>query len=66
MFISVKEGITTGFDSSGRYFHNFDDVLINEILMNTKSLQIVEDWHSKDSLHRMSFTWRNIVFRKEE
>lgn len=64
IFISMKEGVENGFDADGRYFINFNDEILNSIVMENDKLIIKEDWYSKDLMERKGFRWRNVIFSK--
>ena len=60
IFISVKEGIITGFDNEGRYMRNFSE---KELLLRLKSagLDTIEVDRSVDQFGRDGFNWLNIT-----
>lgn len=65
LYVSVKSGIKTGTDESGRYFRNFSEEDIPEMADGTANLEIKELWYTDDSLARTDFRWLNlIVIRK--
>lgn len=60
IYISVKSGITTGYDEKGRYMRNFtEDELI--ILLHSKGIEIVEKWNTADKMNREGFFWINLI-----
>lgn len=62
-FLSVKEGIKTGFDEKGRYMHNYTEQELRSKLQNY-GLEIISINTSKDSLGRDGFHWLNVFCRK--
>jgi len=64
-FISMKTGIKTGLDKLGRYFLNFDDVTLNDILHSNDRLQVIGKWKSCDSMGRADFEWYNVILKLE-
>ena len=63
IFISVKEGIPTGTNKDGRYFHNYTQ---NEIcnILNKAGLEIIDIEITKDLLKRYNFQWLCIFARR--
>lgn len=64
IYISVKSGVETGLDDSGRYIRNFTEEDIREIANSVEGLRIVELWHTRDTLSRKGFKWLNVIFIK--
>lgn len=63
MFLSVKEGIETGYDDKGRYMRNFtEDELVEKL--KTAGLEVLEVNRTTDSLGRKEFQWLNIFARR--
>ncbi len=60
IYISVKCGINTGYDDSGRYMRNFTEEEIKE-LMNSTGLEIKEFWKSQDKIGRDDIMWINAI-----
>lgn len=63
IFISVKEGIPTGTNKDGRYFHNYTQNEICDIL-NKAGLEIIDIEITKDLLKRYNFQWLCIFARR--
>ena len=63
LFVSVKNGITTGLDDQGRYFTNFTEDLLSEICKENPQLSLIERWESSDGMDREGFVWWNLIFR---
>ncbi|MBE6045469.1 MAG: class I SAM-dependent methyltransferase [Clostridiales bacterium] len=62
LFISVKEGIKTGYDEKGRYMRNYTEQDLRSKLRNA-SFEIIEIDTSEDSLGRDGFRWLNAFCR---
>ena len=65
VYISVKTGIETGVDNTGRYFRNFIEKDIDEMLDHTTIFKIRELWYSEDSLSRTEFRWMNAIITRK-
>ena len=63
IFVSVKEGIPTGINKDGRYFHNYTQNEICDIL-NKAGLEIIDIEITKDLLKRYNFQWLCIFARR--
>ena len=61
LFISVKEGIETGFDESGRYFRDFNEESLRALFSKDRGLKIEKIWYTDDKMQRTSFRWLNAV-----
>lgn len=61
LFMSVKSGIETGLDEQGRYFRNFTEENVHEIIDRHRALRIKEIWYTEDKLARYSFKWMNAI-----
>ena len=63
IFLSVKEGIETGYDDKGRYMRNYTE---DELLTKLKAagLEVLEADHTGDSLGRTEFRWLNVFAKK--
>ena len=61
IYISVKSGVQTGLDGEGRYFRNYKEDDIYELVNLCKELEIKELWYSDDSLARIGFRWLNVI-----
>ncbi len=62
-YISMKSGIEEGYDDSGRYFSNFTEARLQQILSRSTSLRLIECWRTKDELSREDFEWINFILR---
>ena len=64
LFMSVKSGIETGTDSYGRYFRDFEEDDIDELLARYPGLELKELWYTEDAFHRNSFRWLNVLIKR--
>lgn len=65
IYVSGKNGIQTGTHSDGRFFLEFNETLLREIL-ETASLRVEEIWYSEDAVGRNEFQWMNFVLKYQE
>ena len=65
IFVSVKTGIETGYDSAGRYLKDFTEHDIYTLLENVTDVHIKELWYTNDSLNRSVFKWLNVIAVRE-
>lgn len=63
LYASGKNGIQTGRCGDGRYFLEFNEALLQEILGIAAYLEIDEIWYSKDVSGRSEFQWMNFVLK---
>ena len=61
LFMSVKSGIETGIDRYGRYFRDFEEDDIDELLARYPGLELKELWYTEDAFHRNDFRWLNVL-----
>lgn len=61
LFASVKSGIQTGFSEDGRFFQNYSEDSIKDIINKNQGLTLKELWYSQDSLDRDGFRWMNFI-----
>ncbi len=62
-YISMKSGIVDGYDDVGRYFTDFTEEKVQQILSKSTALQLIECWRTKDELNRENFEWINFIIR---
>lgn len=60
LYASRKNGIQTGICGDGRYFLEFNEALLMEIL-ETAPLKAEEIWYSEDAMERGGFRWMNFI-----
>ena len=65
IYISMKEGIDTGFDSNGRFFVNFSKEILDDMLENSY-LKIKTYWETEDIMHRDDFIWINAILQRDK
>ena len=59
---SFKTGVETGYDELGRFFTDFTDGLLAEILSGNSEYELLTKTHSEDPQGRTGFLWTNCVF----
>lgn len=64
LFMSVKTGIETGIDNYGRYFKDFEETDIHELLARHPELKLKEIWYTEDKLTRDTFKWLNVLIMR--
>ena len=64
LYISMKQGIKTGYDNRGRFFTDFSENIIREIILKCKTLEILDIWNTEDGLGRNDAKWLNVIIRK--
>lgn len=63
IFISMKEGLLKEYDDKGRFFCHFDESVLSSILQKLHSFEVIEKWHTADSLSRSGFKWLNFMLK---
>ena len=63
IYISGKNGISTGEVEDGRFFLEFTDQLVEKILTVNKQLKLEQLWYTEDVSGRRGFRWLNVVLR---
>jgi len=63
LFLSVKEGIATGYDEKGRYMQNYTETELEESLRQAE-LKVLEICRTEDKLGREDFAWLNTIATK--
>ena len=66
LYISMKMGIQTGSDNYGRFFTDFSEEKVQQIVAKSTALVIVDSWETRDALARKEFRWINLIFKKRE
>lgn len=64
VYISLKSGIETGIDVTGRYFTNFTEEKVRQIISKNTAMEVVDSWKTEDKLQREGFVWINLVLQK--
>ena len=62
IYISGKNGISTGEVEDGRFFLEFTDRLVEKILTVNKQLKLEQLWYTEDVSGRRGFRWINVIF----
>ena len=63
IYVSGKRGIETGYGKDGRFFLEFTEDLLQEILNCNPHLELVETWDSEDGKGRTEIRWMNFIIR---
>ena len=63
VYLSGKNGISTGKVADGRYFLEFTEQLIEKILEVSDRIKLEELWYTDDVTGRKGFRWMNVIFR---
>lgn len=63
VYISGKNGISTGKVEDGRFFLEFSEQLIDKILTVNKQLKLEQLWYTEDASGRRGFRWMNVILR---
>ncbi len=62
VYVSGKNGISTGKAEDGRFFLEFNEQLIEKILTVNEQLKLEQLWYTEDVSGRQGFRWINMVF----
>ncbi len=65
-YISMKSGIANGYDDKGRYFSDFTEDKVQQILSKSTALRLIECWRTKDELCRENFEWLNFIISNNQ
>lgn len=63
VYLSGKNGITTGETEDGRFFLEFTEKLLGKILMVSGRMKLDQLWYTEDVRGRKDFRWMNIILR---
>ena len=66
LFMSVKSGIETGLDEQGRYFRDFTEDDVHEIITQHGEFELKELWYTEDKLERDTFRWMNVIIENKK
>jgi cyclopropane fatty-acyl-phospholipid synthase-like methyltransferase len=64
LFVSAKEEIQTGTDEKERFFTNFDETLIRELVYEDSCYEMLRLWRTQDGLGRET-KWINLLVRNK-
>ena len=62
LFVSAKEDIQTGTDEKDRFFTNFDEEIIQELIYDDSRYEVLRFWHTQDKLGRET-KWVNMLVK---
>ena len=63
IYLSGKNGISTGKANDGRYFLEFTEQLAENILMTNEQVKLEQLWYTEDVTGRKDFRWMNMIFK---
>ena len=63
VYVSGKNGISTGEVEDGRFFLEFTEQLVEKILTVNEQLKPEQLWYTEDVSGRQGFRWLNVVLR---
>ena len=63
VYVSGKNGISTGEVEDGRFFLEFTERLVEKILTVNEQLKLEQLWYTEDVSGRRGFQWLNVVLR---
>ena len=63
VYVSGKNGISTGEVEDGRFFLEFTEQLVEKILTVNEQLKLEQLWYTEDVSGRRGFQWLNVVLR---
>lgn len=61
IYVSGKNGISTGKSEDGRYYLEFTEPLIKKILKINRQLKLEQLWYTDDAGGRQDFRWMNVI-----
>lgn len=63
VYVSGKNGISTGEVEDGRFFLEFTERLVEKILTVNEQLKPEQLWYTEDVSGRQGFRWLNLIYR---
>lgn len=63
-YISMKKGIQTGCDNNGRFFTDFSEEKVQQIVSKSTAFNVADSWETGDGLSREEFQWINLILKK--
>ena len=63
IYITEKNGLSTGKVEDGRFFLEFTEQLVEKILTVNKQLKLEQLWYTEDASGRKGFWWMNVILR---
>lgn len=64
VYISMKKGIETGYDNNGRFFIDFSEEMVQQIVAKSIAFEIAEIWETDDGMSRGGFQWLNLILKR--
>lgn len=65
-YISMKKGIQIGQDSNGRFFTDFSEEIVQQIVEKSTAFVVAESWETRDGMNREGFRWNNLILKKSD
>lgn len=62
VYLSGKNGISTGKAADGRYFLEFTEELVEKILAVNERVRVEQLWYTEDVNRREGVRWMNVIF----
>ena len=66
LYISMKTGIQTGCDNNGRFFTDFSEEKVQQIVAKSTAFIVIDSWETGDGLSREGLRWINLILKKSE
>lgn len=63
LYLSMKKGIQTGQDSDGRFFTDFNEEIVQQMMAKSTAFEIIEIWTTEDVLGRSDIVWLNVIMK---
>ena len=63
LFMSVKSGIETGTDETGRFFLDYNEATIKRMVQCNEALTLQQMWYTEDKMKRNTFRWLNAIIQ---
>ena len=63
-YISMKKGIQSGNDNNGRFFTDFSEEKVQQIVAKSGAFVVTDSWATWDRLSRDDFQWHNLILQK--
>ncbi len=63
LYASGKNQIETGYQADGRYFLEFTEELVKEIVVAVPGIELLELWYTSDARGRRETRWLNFILR---
>lgn len=64
LYLSMKKGIRTGCDNDGRFFTDFSDEYVQQIVAKSTAFEMMELWETEDGMSRGEFKWLNLILKR--